>query len=486
MLISKILKMRKINILLASLGLVFSASCDLDRKPFDGLTAEKQFSSVRGFEDAVKGIYSGFRGGGYYTSDGYWISSGDVFSDNVTLNQQGRFTQQDLFDLQNTAIDNAFPIYARAYTLISRANAVLDGLNGLPKSEIRDQFEAEALALRGLLHFDIARVYCKIPTQSSDAKQSIGIHYSKEYAPDKKNRRKGTTVDGVYQNIIDDLLKARDLIGGFEEYGRLNKNAINGLLAKVYLFYGDYVNAAKYAQEVLDAGVKVTPRNQVAAFWKDAYKPSVLFAIAIAEKDGISIGNGYGQSAQGENKAEFVCSDQLYKLFDESDIRKTTSVSVGVFQNNTYRSVAKYFGREVGTKNLVDGKYLRAEEVYLTLAEALYRQTGKDSEARQVLDELRKERYENFTSQQETGENLLNAILLERRLELAFEGDRFFTLKRLALGLNRGAEGEFADGTGIPAKVLTYPADGFRWQLPIPQGAIDTFPELAEDQNQGY
>lgn len=486
MLISKILKMRKINILLASAVLVFSASCDLDRKPFNGLTAEKQFSSVNGFEDAVRGIYSGFRGGGYYSDDGYWISSGDVFSDNVTLNNQGRFTQKSLFELENTAINNSFPIYGRAYVVISRANAVLDGLNGLPKSPLRDQFEAEALALRAILHFDIARVYCKIPTQSTDANQSLGIHYSKTYAPDSKNRRKGTTVQGVYQNILEDLLKARDLIGGFSEFGRLNKNAINGLLAKVYLFNGDYQNAAKYAQEVVDAGVKVTPRNQVASLWKDAYKESVLFAIAITETDGIAIGNGYGQDSGEGNKAEYVCSYQLYQLFKDEDIRKTTSVNVGVFKENTYRSVAKYFGRESGTKNLVDGKYLRAEEVYLTLAEALFRQGGKDTEARQVLDELRKERYENFVSTQETGDDLLNAILLERRLELAFEGDRFFTLKRLALGLNRGSEGEFADGTGVSPKVLTYPADGYRWQLPIPQGAIDAFSELLEDQNPGY
>lgn len=479
-------KMKKINILLVSAIMLFATSCDLDRKPFDGLTAEQQFSSVNGFNDAVKGIYSGFRGGGYYSANGYWITSGDVFSDNLTLNQQGRLTQKSLFELQNTAIDNSFPIYGRAYIIISRANAILDNLDGIPKTAKRDQFEAEALAARAILHFDIARVYCKIPTQSPDAKQSMGIHYSKTYAPDSKNRRKGTTVDGVYQNVIQDLLKARDLIGDFKEYGRLNKNAINGLLAKVYLFYGDYENAAKYAQEVVNAGVAVTPRNKVAALWKDEHKPSVLFAISIVDKDRAEIGTGYGQSAKGENRAEYVCSDQLYKLFKDTDIRKTTSVEVGLFSEKYYRSVAKYFGRSSGNKNVVDGKYLRVEEVYLTLAEALARQGGKDAEALAVLDKLRKERYEGFTSANETGANLLDAILLERRLELAFEGDRFFTLKRLALGLNRGSEGEFADGTGTAPRVLTYPADGYRWQLPIPQGAIDAFPELLEDQNPGY
>ena len=72
-------------------------------------------------------------------------------------------------------------------------------------------------------------------------------------------------------------------------------------------------------------------------------------------------------------------------------------------------------------------------------------------------------------------------------MELAFEGDRFFTLKRLGLDLNRTNHGELADGTGTPPLVQTYAADGYRWQLPIPQGAFDSNSALtAEDQNPGY
>ena len=160
---------------------------------------------------------------------------------------------------------------------------------------------------------------------------------------------------------------------------------------------------------------------------------------------------------------------------------KVVLIGFGTFETRK-RSARKGRNRR---KNLNDGKYLRVEEVYLTKAEALFR-LGNEAEAREALDEIRKNRYENFVSGAETGDALLQAILLERRLELAFEGDRFFTLKRLGLPLQRSDKGEFADGTGTAPLVQNYPADGLRWQLPIPRSAIDANPELAEDQNPGY
>ena len=126
------------------------------------------------------------------------------------------------------------------------------------------------------------------------------------------------------------------------------------------------------------------------------------------------------------------------------------------------------------------------EEVWLNKAEALYR-LGDEVNALNALNRVRGERYNGFVSPNETGTALLDAILLGRRLELAFEGDRFFMLKRLGLDLNRTNNGEFADGTGTPPVLLTYPAEGNRWQQPIPQGAFDSNSNLtAEDQNFGY
>ncbi len=478
--------MKKISIL--ALIATFFASCDLDRTPYDGLTEEQQFSSLQGFESAVKGMYAGFMNIGYFGQDGHLISSPDILSDNLTFNPQGRLTQDELFEWRFIPNDEVFPIYEVGYKIISRANSILDNIDKIAKSESRDRIQAEALAVRALVHFDIARLHCKIPTQSSDALTSLGIYYSKTFEPTAKPRRAGTTVQGVYDAVIADFNQALSLIGDTKIQGRLNKAAINGLLARVYLHYGKYSDAVTHADKAIEDGTfKVAPRSEFANVWTDDFSDNVLFKILITEKNDIAIGNTYGQrNAAGSNRAEYVCAYDFYNMFKDSDIRKTTTISTGVYARKTYNSISKYFGRTTGTKNLVDGKYLRLEEVYLTKAEALYRIGGREAEALAALDEVRKNRYENFVSGAETGTNLLDAILLERRFELSFEGDRFFTLKRLALPLQRGSYGEFSDGTGTPAKVLTYPADGFRWQLPIPRGAIDANPDLANDQNPGY
>lgn len=477
--------MKKISIL--ALITSFFVSCDLDRKPYDGLDEELQFSSLQGFESAIKGMYSGFRSSGYFGTSGHLISSPDILSDNLNMNPQGRTTQESLFEWRFFPQDEVFPVYETGYRIISRANSILDNINRLPADTKRDQFQAEALAVRALVHFDIARVHCKIPTQSSDALESLGIYYSKTFEPNVKPRRVGTTVQSVYENVIADLNQALSLIGNFKKQGRINKAAINGLLARVYLHYGKYDDAITHANAVIsDKSFAIAPRADFGNVWKDSYTKNILFKILINDQDNISIGNTYGQSnARGNNRAEYVCAYDFYKLFKDSDIRKSTTISTGTFDDKVYNSISKYFGRATGNKNTVDGKYLRLEEVYLTRAEALYR-TGKQSDALKDLDEIRKHRYENFISGSETGASLLEAILLERRFELAFEGDRFFTLKRLGLPLKRGKFGEFADGTGTEPKLLEYPADGFRWQLPIPRGAIDANPELIKDQNPGY
>ncbi|MCD4730616.1 MAG: RagB/SusD family nutrient uptake outer membrane protein [Bacteroidales bacterium] len=79
----------------------------------------------------------------------------------------------------------------------------------------------------------------------------------------------------------------------------------------------------------------------------------------------------------------------------------------------------------------------------------------------------------------------MTEILLQRRLELAFEGDRFFTLQRLGLGVSRnGAYGDAADGTGELYKNLTLPAGDIRFEFPIPQSEMNANSNMV--QNPGY
>lgn len=77
-----------------------------------------------------------------------------------------------------------------------------------------------------------------------------------------------------------------------------------------------------------------------------------------------------------------------------------------------------------------------------------------------------------------------DAIRLERRLEFAFEYQRFFDIKRYGQAVNRSNAGDLADGSGTPSETLLLQAGNFKFQLPISQGSLNQNPNLR--QNPGY
>lgn len=476
---NKILKLITILAILTT----FSCSDELEQIPHDGLTDEQLFSNTEGFENAMKAVYSGFRLGGLYgESYGLQICP-EVISDNLIFNTSGRQTKKELFEWRNSAIDESFGLYEGAYKVISRANRIIDNIDKLKVEESKTKFLAEARAIRGMLHFDIARTYCKIPTQSSNANSALGIYYNKSYSPLKKHRRVGTTVKGVYTDILEDLEYAAKNISEKSKPGRLNKSAVNAVLSRVHLYMGNWDKVIETANKVTNS---ITPIENFKNIWTDKYLESSVFYIIITEQDDHAIGNPYSQTGKKGVKAEFSVSYPLYKLYKDTDIRKSSTIYTNDFSGHKYNNVSKYFGNPTGKRNLTYAKYIRAEEVLLNKAEALIMKK-QDAEALKTLNKLRKERYTSYTEGNETGESLKKAILLERRLELAFEGDRFYTLKRLSLDIDRENYGDWADGKGTPAVAQKLKAQDYRWELPIPQGAFDANPELTkEDQNPGY
>jgi len=482
--------MKNIFNILIIVGVLFISSCDdrLDLTPYDGLPEDEVFSTPGGFENAIRGVYNGFKADGYYgESSGYNISP-EIASDNLSFCTAGRQTKKALFEWRNTALDQSFFLYGRGYKIISRANNILENLDKLADNEFRDNIEGEALALRALVHFDMARIYCQIPTQNTSAGSSLGIYYANSFSPEESPVRSGTTVNGVYDLVEADLLNAADLINENNPVGRLNKAAVYGLLSRFYLHKGDYDACVQYSDLAIASGVPVAPREEFENIWYDEYDDNILLKILVTDADDWRPGVPFSQeNADKEIRSEYVCSYELYQLFSSNDIRLEASVVTSEYNGVLYNHVKKHLGRKSGDKNVIDGKYLRIEEVYLNKAEAIYRSggsAGTEAEALAALDAVRDERYSPAVAGGETGAALLDAIMLERRLEFAFESDRFFTLKRLGMDLTRTNDGDRADGSGTPALVQSYPASGFRWQAPIPQGAIDANPDL--EQNPGY
>lgn len=461
----------------------------LDLKPHDGLVEEELFTDIQGFEYAIRSLYTGMKNDGYGGNDNGMHLMGDLLSDNLMFNPAGRQTKQAYFKWELSPLRTYSSVYYYSYRLASRANTILKNIDNISASEARDNIEGQALAIRGLAHFELLRWFAKIPTQSPDAKTSLGIYYQESFEPTKGEvRRAGTTVASSYERVIADLLAAAEKIATKNPDGYLNKQSVYALLVRVYLYMGEYQKVIEYAEKAEQGPVRMAKLDEYASVWKDKGKGeySTVIRILIEDKDRIAIGNPYLQVVKTGVKSEYVCRKSFADLFKDEDVRKKASIVKAPLNKKEYWHVSKYLGRG-GNRNVVDYKYLRIEEVILSKAEA-YAKLGKATEALKVLNDFRQNRYNGFTPGMESGSALFDAIILERRLELAFEGDRYFTLKRLGLGLVRdGNERELADGTGEYAlAAVNVPASDHRWVMAIPKDAININPAMADDQNPGY
>jgi hypothetical protein len=475
--------MKKIFKFITIVSLLFFVSCeegDLSPQPADEFTPDTFYQTPNDFLSAARGMYSGMIAGAYY--GGSMISRPDILADNAILAQRGRLTNRLFFEWRYVP-NSAWEMMTNVYLVTNRANRIITSIDNLPAGTERNNFLGEAKAVRAFVLLDAARVYSKIPTQSGDALESLGMNIVESIDPTFQELR--PTVQETYDFIVSELEEAKTLIGNDNGNTRFTKDGVNALLSRVYLYTGQYDLAVARANDVT---TPTATRTEFSDIWTDSNAAGVILKIDQDRNlDGITVGVEWSQSGDGGLIPEYSAPNSFFSLYDNTDIRQTAYFDLLPDSNNDlYNAITKYFGEAGQVNGIVDPKLIRKAEVLLNKAEAQFRSPNfSDAEALATLDELRSNRYAGFVSPGESGQDLLDAILLERRLELAYESHRFFDLKRLGLPVERlPNEGEFFDGTGTPAERTTLPAGDDRFQLPISQNEINIFPEY--QQNPGY
>ena len=479
--------MKKFIYFIAASSLFISCNNDdITFVPHNAVSTDIVLKTDDDFKNMVNAAYSYMiKNGG---ADGYgqeFLIDSEVMTDNVIVMRAGRLTNLDGYRLTSVPNNSHFDYFESAYRSAEMASRVITDINVLPAGSSRDNYEGQARFVRALDMFDMVRIYSKIPTQSSDANSSLGMYYLDNFEPNAQPVR--PNVADTYQKILSDLLIAKDLIGTSNALtsGLASKSAVYALLSRVYLYMGDYPKVIQYGNlATANGSAAVCPRASFAGLWDDANSSGLLFKLRIDQVDGSTPGVAFSQTTAQGIKSEYVVPNDFMTMFASNDIRKTAYTVTSNYAGKTYNHIIKYNGRLTGNPNIVDIKVLRLEEVYLNMAEAQYRINGTGL---QYLDMIRAQRYSSFVSPNETGVALFDAIMKERRLEFAFEMDRFFTLKRLNLPMQRlSTQGDYSNGTGtVPeATALTIPVGSFKWQLPIPQYYRDLNPNC--DQNPGY
>lgn len=471
----------------AGLGL-FLASCkkQLDLAPYNSLPPSEVFSTDADFQNAINGMYLKMnQSGAYYVGgdNSSFIATDDILTDNLIGFSHSRGTGLQFSDWNYTSFTTT-NFYIDGYAIIRAANEIIANIGNLPASDAsRPDFEGQALAIRAIVHFDMVRWFGTAYTQAGAS--DLGIPYV-THVPAYTENPTRDLVTNNYDSIAVDLNNAVSMIGD-DAPGRIGKAAVYGYLSRLYYDMGDWANTITAATNSLAIQSDPGSLSDFPNIWTDQTENGVLFKLKILQTDQLTPGTSYGQGT----KPEFIPTGYLYNLYTSQDVRLNAyfQTVTDPATNLTFNLVVKYIGQGQSgdIQNLVDIKLLRVAEVLLNRAEA-YSNSGNDALALADLDALRSNRYTGFVSGGETGVALKNAIALQRRLELALEGDRFVYLKLHNLGITRAdVNGGLSAGLvrPWPSSALTMAAGDHRFDLPIDQNSINAAKGVLI-QNPGY
>ena len=458
------------NMIVTTVLFLSLASCEksfLELKPPTSLTPEFALATEADLQVALRGAYSGLKSTALYGRS--LMVLGDMMADNTyqsALNTN-RYTNFNLYNYLVTDGDVA-GLWNASYTVILRANNIIN--SPIADNANIQQIKGEAYAIRALAYFNLVR-YFGSPYTLDPSK--LGVPIITTYQADLKPER--AKIADVYTLINKDLTQAYTLMTKFTNSSQFSKYSAKALQAKVYLAMGDKTNAKTAALDVItNSGFTAISSAAHTGYWAGVAprtdKVETLLEIsfdAVANNAFDALSYIYLQSG---NYGDMLCSSELYDLFETTDIRKSL-YATGIRGGLASVFVNKYSSF---TGDHSDTKVIRMSEMYLIAAEASY--PSNTADALKYVNEVTSRR--GATAIASSGSALLEAIITERRKELAFEGERYLDMQRLQRNIVRSKN--------YPAAALSIDFTNYRRIMPIPQGELDANPSIKSQQNPGW
>jgi hypothetical protein len=452
--------------------------------PYTSINSANAFESDATATAVLTGIYmnmssASFVGGGFFGGGGS-ITSLSLFpalsGDELTLFALTNSTYLNYYRNTLTSVNvGSTDFWSILYKIIFSANTAVEGLNASTAltPAVKKQLLGEAKFVRAFTYFYLANLYGDVPLALSTD-------------PEVNRLLSRSPKAQVYDQVITDLKEAQDLLNDqyikgdiitttLTERIRPNKWAATALLARTYLYKGDFAGAEAQATAIIS---NTTLYDTVAlnkTFLKDSKEAIWQLQPVLTNPSNTQDARLFVLPAGAPNSSYPVyLSSQVVNSFEAGDNRKIEWTGNVVTAGTTYNYPNKY--RNIGTTATVT-EYLvvlRLAEQYLIRAEARAQQNNI-SGAQNDLNIIRKRaRLGNTTATDKA--SLLTAIMQERKVELFTEwGHRWFDLKRTGTI-------DAVMNTIAPVKGGTWNSN---WQLyPIPFGDMDRGPNLV--QNPGY
>jgi len=473
---------RIICVVLVAAGL---CSCKdfLETNPTSSVADSEVFTTINGAQAALNGCYYhlflGSGGSGRQDDWGYATHLMTFSVDGEDLIVWGGWYGYDYNFWGHTRGDifKSSCLWYYYYILINNCNSVIAYVDDVQDGEESEKnaIKGQALAMRGWAYFHLIRLYQQTYVI---AKDMPGVPIYTEPTTDTTEGKGRGTVQQTYDQILSDLTQAESLLAGFTRSDKnlIDQSVARAFLAQVYLTMNDWEKAASYAASAR-ASYPLTTNDEYYEGFHELNTPSWMWGMYQTKEQNLGDYSPFAMWANwlvrdGDYGWTFQCfflNDVFVNYFEDGDVRKD--------QFHWVWDCINYSDKFYDDTDLCgDIVYMRSEEMLLTQAEALARQ-GKDSEAQALLNELQSMRGANPTSA--SGDELIEAILLERRKELYGEGLEWFDLIRNQKPLLR--EGDHASYGGHDNNVFPLAAHSWRFIYQIPNTEIVNNPNMSSE-----
>lgn len=479
------------------------SSCDLleDREPQESITFPGQLQTPVQVENAIIGAYNDIQDGSFTGSQ--TLVFGEIIADNTVWT--GSFTtyQQIAQKAMNATNGSIEGLWNDGYVAINSANIILASLENIDDPDFdATSAEGEAKFIRALSHFSLLQFFAESPYVVGQTNDQPGVPVILEptTTPADFKFPSRSSVADVYAAVISDLQDAINLLPASNTDGRATSWAAKALLSRVYMQQSEFESARDMAGDVVNNG-PFRLNNDVLTFFRTEFSPESIFEIAHTVDDNPGVNQAlaafYNVGARDDIQlsesfitaaGNIVTDDQQTELNTKGQTAEDTRITdlttaPSLAEATTSSNSAKY-EKETNTDD--NAPILRLPEVTFNYIEAQTRlATSIATVPQEVFDLLNEVRNRAFIVRNADGDiisdessiefdrtdftdkqQLIDAILLERRIELAFEGQRLGDLQRLQ-----------QDITGLP-----FDSDAIAF--PIPQDEIDANPNIT--QNPAY
>jgi len=490
------LDLKYIAIAIASSGLLVLAGCSkvLDKDPKTNVITVTDTAvsvSAATANSLMSGVYTKYKGydNGLEFNVFDRITNGDVRSDNCYAG--GDNPDNITIDLfaTNAVNNNVSRDWADGFAIIANANSAIDQIARCTDPALsatrKSQMLGEARAIRAAVYFDLVRIYGKVPVMLVPPDQSNSENLIKSTLVAQ------SSVDSVYLTILNDLWYARGTVSNVSDHPgdkfTVTKGIVNALLAKVYAAKSpaNWDSVAYYCDQTIPGYTLLPDYHQL---WDNNHKNNSE-AIWELNYAGYGAGDEIGNwvpsifIGSGYKKFETPTNDLVNAFNSEGDtIRRNASITFVDYgwsdpywkDPNNFPILTKYNDPNSGIN---DFYLIRLPDILLLRAEA-YVAKGDVANAAILVNQVRS-RVGLGATPANTAADMTLAIEKERRLELAFEGHRWFDLLRTGRAIP--VMNAQKDGAGAP---INYNVQAYELLYPIPQTQLDLNPLL--QQNTGY